>query len=138
MRYKTRIWHAKDGTDWQIRQMSSEHILNCIKLIHLSLMRGRRWRVRYLKPLERELARRATILLAAYGSAPNPRLGSVIPQLLQSASQPRLTRALRTQTRMEHLLSLSRSIPSVLPLSGYGQRQTERRRKMPLPSSIAS
>jgi hypothetical protein len=53
-----KVWYTADGRDVQIRQMDESHIINCIRLIIARAKAGRRWRFRWLRPLDEELVRR--------------------------------------------------------------------------------
>lgn len=60
---KTKIWYTADGRDIQIRQMGTDHLMNCLNLIERRPARWIgvhivRWRWRYRRPLYAELERR--------------------------------------------------------------------------------
>lgn len=52
------VWRMRDGSLIAIKDMTTSHIKNCIKMIHRS---GDTWRREYVKYLESELKRRGIL-----------------------------------------------------------------------------
>ena len=48
-------WECKDGTILDIKDMSTSHISNCIRMIKVRKMK---WRAEWLEPLRKELTKR--------------------------------------------------------------------------------
>lgn len=61
--FNEEIWECKNGKRIPIKNMTTNHIKNCIKMIVKSIKNGHNWRVNYLLPLKEELIKRETPIL---------------------------------------------------------------------------
>lgn len=80
---RTLIWYTADGRDYQVRQMETSHIKNCMRLIkRKTIALGRPWRTRYLARFAIELRHRGELSSSSFAEIRSPLPGGMTDVLM--------------------------------------------------------